>query len=82
MDREIYVLGVSNFYDLKSNSWAGAIQTLEAIEEKGLEDELIDHINDLIDLMGGKIDETQLNDYLWFDTESIEEALDCKLWND
>ena len=58
------------------------MQTLEAIEEKGLEDDLINHINDLIDLMGGKIEEVQLNDYLWFDTESIEEALDCKLWND
>ena len=82
MEKEIFIISVSNFYDLKSNSWAGALQTLESIEEKGLEDELIDHVNDLIDLMGGKIEETQLNDYLWFDTESIEEALDTKLWND
>lgn len=36
MEKETYILGVNNWYDLKAQSWSGALQTLEAIEEKGL----------------------------------------------
>ena len=84
MDKEVFIYSVSNFYELKQNSWAGALQTLEAIEKAGLEDEFINYINELInDFSDGKgITETKLNDFIWFDTDQIEEALSVKLWND
>jgi len=85
MEKETYILGVTNFYDLKSASWSGALQTLEAIEEKGLEDEFIAILNDILEmnsLDNIKWTDTQLNDFIWFDTEYIEEVLNTKLWDE
>lgn len=85
MEKETYILGVNNFYDLKENSWSGAIQTLNAIEEKGKEEEFIDLLNEIItcnEMDGIKWTETQLNDFIWFDTDYIEECLNCKLWEE
>lgn len=85
MEKETYILGVNNFYDLKSESWAGAIQTLDAIEEKGKEEEFIDLLNEIItcnEMDGIKWTDTQLNDFIWFDTDYIEETLNIKLWEE
>ena len=49
MNKEVFILSVDSFYELKQNSWAGALQTLEAIEEKGLQDQFIDLLNMIID---------------------------------
>lgn len=78
MEKETIIYKVYDFYDLKQNSWSGALQTLDAIEEKGLEDEFIDLVNEVI---GEGMDETKLNDFIWFDTDYIEEYLDVKLWD-
>ena len=83
MEKETYILGVDNFYDLKAESWAGAIQTLDAIEEKGKEEDFIDLLNEIItcnEMDGIKWTDTQLNDFIWFDTDYIEECLNIKLW--
>ena len=83
MDKETYILGINNWYDLKAQSWSGALQTLEAIEEKGKEEEFIELLNDLIsNEEEQKMEETTLNDFIWFDTEYIEECLNIKLWED
>ena len=83
MDKETYILGVNNFSDLKDNCWSGALQTLEAIEEKGKEEEFIDLLNDLIsNEEEQRMEETTLNDFIWFDTDFIEEMLNVKLWED
>ena len=84
MIREIYIISVDSFYELKRNCWAGALQTLEAIEEKGLQDQFISYIDNLIqDVYYERgIEMTRLNDFIWFDTEIIEEDLGVKLWND
>ena len=83
MEKEIYILGVNNWSDLKCQSWSGALQTLEAIEEKGKQEEFIDLINEIIsNEEDQKIEETKLNDFIWFDTDYIEEFLNCKLWED
>lgn len=85
MEKETFVYKVYNFYDLKSASWSGALQTLDAIEEKGLEEEFIALLNDILEMdnsAGKPWTETQLNDFIWFDTDYIEESLDCKLWEE
>lgn len=85
MEKETIIYGVNNFYDLKNASWGGALQTLEKIEELGKEEEFIALINDILEC--NAIDKmywtnTQLNDFIWFDTDYIEECLDCKLWDE
>ena len=80
MLKETYILEINNFYELKNESWSGALQTLEAIEEKGLEEEFLDLINSLLE--DNKMTDTQLNDFIWFDTDYIEETLNVKLWED
>lgn len=85
MEKETFILGVDNWYDLKAQSWSGAIQTLEAIEEKEKEDEFMDLLNEIIscnEMDGIKWTDTQLNDFIWFESDYIEECLDCKLWED
>lgn len=83
MIKETYILEVNDFEELKQNCWSGAIQTLEAIEEKGLESEFIELLNDMIqNCFDGRIEETKLNDFIWFDTDYIEEYLNVELWED
>lgn len=83
MEKEIYITVVNNWNDLKDQSWSGALQTLEAIEEKGKEEEFMDLLNEIISCEEDqRIEETKLNDFIWFDTEYIEEALGVKLWED
>ena len=81
MEKETYILGVNNWYDLKDQSWSGALQTLEAIEEKGKEEEFMGLLNELIsNEEDQRMEETTLNDFIWFDTDYIEEVLNVKLW--
>ena len=85
MITETYVLEVNDFNDLKNASWGGALGTLEKIEEKGKKEEFLALINDILEcneVDGVRWTETQLNDFIWFDTDYIEECLDCKLWGE
>lgn len=58
-----------SFDNLKEHCWSGAIRNLEEIEEAGLEDELMFHLEEVF------CDETptitQVNDYLWFDASDF-----------
>ena len=59
----------SGFWGLYDNSWSGAIQTLDKIKELGLEDELMDFLEEYFS--GGVPTETEVNDLLWFEEEYI-----------
>ena len=81
MNTEKRILEIYRFEELKNASWSGALQTLEAIEEKGVEQEFIDLLNNIISESENGIEETQLNDFIWFDTDYIEEYLHVQLWD-
>lgn len=82
MEKETIIYGVNNFYDLKANSWSGAIQTLDRVEELGKEEELLNVVNAFI---GDGVDETKLNDYIWFDDGAeydLKEYYNINLWEE
>ena len=62
-----------SFEDLKRNCWSGALNTLSTIEEEGKEEELMNYLEDLF--YDSTPTMTELNDCLWFDDESIYDAL-------
>ena len=59
------------FHDLYDNSWSGAIDTLNTIIENEKQDELMEHLEDVFD----EVNDVELNDYLWFDSDYIFECL-------
>ena len=64
-----------DFEDLKRNSWSGAINTLEKIEENEKEEELMQ----LLEYTFEEVPyETEVNDFLWFDNDFILEELGIK----
>lgn len=62
-----------SFEDLKRNCWSGALNTLSTIEEEGKEEELMNYLEDIF--YDSTPTMTDLNDFLWFDDESIYDAL-------
>ena len=65
---------VSTFEELKENSWSGAIDTLNRIEELGLENEFIQVLEDVFDC--DIPTETEVNDFIWFEDNTINDMLD------
>ena len=75
----MYIKKEYDFADLKNNSWSGAVDTLKTVEEAGKEDELMSLLEDLFSEDEGKTpEETEVNDFLWFDTDYIYESLGIK----
>lgn len=64
-----------DFEDLKRNSWSGAINTLEKIEENEKEEELLELLEYTFEDVPS---ETEVNDFLWFDDDFIFEELGIK----
>ena len=64
-----------DFEDLKRNSWSGAINTLEKIEENEKEEELMQLLEYTFEDVPS---ETEVNDFLWFDDGFIFEELGIK----
>ena len=62
-----------SFEDLKRNCWSGALNTLSTIEEEGKEEELMNHLEDIF--YDSTPTMTDLNDYLWFESNYIYECL-------
>lgn len=59
--------------------WGGAIETYDYVYQMGL----IDKLEDIIDeLYPDGIEDTVLNDLLWFDRDAIEDWLGIKQEND
>ena len=63
----------NGFYDLKENSWSGAIDTLNVIAENDMETEFMDFLE--MYFCDSVPTETELNDLLWFEDEYIFEQL-------
>ena len=62
---------VSNFYELKENSWSGALDTLKDIENTDKEDELMSLLEEVF--IDKTPTESEVNDFLWFDRDFIYE---------
>ena len=62
-----------NFNDLYENSWNGAIDTLDTIIKNDMENELMEHLEEIFDNQIPT--ETEVNDYLWFESDYIYECL-------
>lgn len=61
-----------SFEELVRGSWSGAVDTLETVVENGKEDELMDLMEEVFQETPT---ETEVNDFLWFDTEYIFDVL-------
>ena len=75
MEKEVRIFGVNDFQELKRESWGGAIQRLEDIEEQGKEEEFLALLNDLIASSENGWTDTELNDFIWFDDDWYYEEL-------
>ena len=53
---------IGSFDELYNNSWSGAIDTLDDIRNADLEDELMQHLEEVF--FDEEVGETELNDYL------------------
>lgn len=72
---------INTFYDLKQFCWSGALTTLDQVENKGLENELMDLLNEVFnENIEGIRDDVELNDFIWFDLENYEPF--DKLWEE
>lgn len=63
----------NDFYNLYDNSWSGALQTLDDIKNADLEEEFMDYLEGLFG--DEEVEDTTLNDYIWFERDEIYEAL-------
>lgn len=62
------------FYRLKENSWSGALDTLEDIEDANMEQEFMEHLDQIFGYEE-EVEDTALNDYIWFERDSIYQCL-------
>ena len=62
---------IGNYYELKDNSWSGALDTLEDIEKADKEEELMQFLE--MEFADRTPTETEVNDLLWFEREYIYE---------
>ena len=62
-----------DFDDLYENSWSGAIDTLDTIIKNDMENELMEHLEEIFDINIPTA--TEVNDYLWFESDYIYESL-------
>lgn len=65
-----------DFYDLLDNCWSGAINTLKVIQENDKENDFMDYLESLYSENIPTL--TEVNDLLWFEPESIYEALEIE----
>ena len=63
---------ISNFWELKENSWSGALDTLKDIQNADKEDELMQLLEEVFADRETPT-ETEVNDFLWFEREFIYE---------
>ena len=76
----MYIKKDFNFSDLKDNSWNSATDTLMCIEEENKENELMQLLSEVF--QESVPTETEINDFLMFDSEFIFEALDIETKED
>ncbi len=62
-----------SFYKLKDRVWSGAVDTMQRIADEHKEEELISLLNEVF--CEQQPDITEINDYLWFESDDIYEYL-------
>ena len=62
-----------DFNDLKNMVWSGAVDTIQRIEDEQKQDSLMALLNEVF--FERQPDITDVNDYLWFESDSIYECL-------
>jgi hypothetical protein len=62
---------IGNYWELKDNSWSGALDTLKDIEKADKEDELMEFLEEIF--ADRTPTETEVNDLLWHDREYVYE---------
>lgn len=72
----MYIKKEYNFNDLRNTVWSGAIDTINTIEEHNKEDALMNLLEEMF--FDSIPDETQINDFLRFETDFIFETLGIK----
>ena len=65
-----------SFGDIYRNAWNGAVDTLNTVLDEGKEDDLMELLDELYP---DGVDETHLNDFLWFDDDYIFNELGINL---
>lgn len=73
----MYIKQDMGFNGLMENCWCGAIDTLKTIEENDMEEEFMEHLEEVFELA---FDDniptlTEINDYIRFEWEEIYKAL-------
>jgi hypothetical protein len=69
----MYIKKDYGFEDLMDNSWSGAVDTLEQVEASNMEEELMELLEEIFG--DSTPTETEVNDYLWFNSDEIFEML-------
>lgn len=62
-----------DFNDLKNMVWSGAVDTIQRIEDEQEQDSLMALLNEVF--FERQPDITDVNDYLWFESDDIYECL-------
>ncbi len=83
MEKETRIFKINDFQSLKNWVWGGACQVIDQVEEKKLEECVVDVINTLLDSYEEGIEETKLNDYIWFDlVDDLDWNYNIKLYDE
>ena len=61
---------IDSFNDLMENSWSGAIDTLQDIANVNLEEEFMENLENIY-FLGEIPTDTELNDFIWFERDTI-----------
>lgn len=64
----------NDFYNLFENSWSGARDTLEDIIKAEKEEEFMQYLDEVF-CDSDEITDTELNDFIWHDRDTIYESL-------
>ena len=65
----------NNFYEIEEMVWSGAVDTLNSIVEANKEDEFMQLLEDVFGMNEEIPDETNVNDFIWFESDFIFEHL-------
>ena len=74
----IQVTSELDFNDLMSQCWSGAVDTLNRIYDNNMEDAFMDLLNDSFETPTL----TEVNDYLWFQSDEIFEYLGLSVYDE
>lgn len=64
----------NDFYNLFENSWSGAKDTLEDIIKAEKEEEFMQYLDEVFGA-DEEIEDTELNDFIWFERDTIYDYL-------